>query len=755
MPSQVCYLLLLLLALPLPSGADQVGRVSLSLAVSAEAPPARVKLHAARVPGTGSPTDAREWEVEAPGSLQLDLAPEASWRLSVEAAGYWAPDLVLPPGERPAARLVLLPTGTITGQVAVQPGEAKPSSLAVRFQSAPGQPKPGVPSTQVLCPIQEGRWRCEVPAGSLDLRLQAEGYVPHYLWGVGLRPGARSDLGRFALARGASLIGWIEVEGTTAEARGHVPTLEVSPHLLARTSSPAVAERLGAKALSAKVNARGFFQLTGVPAGEYVATARLPGFAPARTTPFTVRSGQETELRDRITLHLPVAFEVHLNPPLDTFGQPWQIELSEPLSAHLLQTVGQGPVETSGTWKKEGLAPGSYKLQVTDLAGSLWKLDSIEVAPGMAPIEVDLGFVAISGRITRGKEPLETTLWFGRQEGLQRIRFDSDARGDFAGNLPFEGEWTVTLEREDQGTQTLEPVVVKRLSTSPVAKVEIHVADTRLGVQVVDRAGKPVPKAEVAILSSPEKKRREAQVSTDEKGEAVLRGVAPGLLYLYALAGNATSEATPYRLREEAEDPPARLIVREKLQLSGRVLAPEGPVGGALVQFVPPPAANPGMWPSRAFSGADGSFQLSVDPSYAGGSLAVFAPGFAARLLPAPPDWKPDQGITIPVSQEGGDLVVHLGEQGESAARGLRLAHNGANLLLVYLFLDGLSSPAEDGGFTLPRMEPGGYVLCTDGTGDCVSGTLSPNGALKLGPRESRDPAARSAARPGVNGGPR
>src|SRR3954447_22947455 len=52
--------------------------------------PVRAKLRATRLAGGVSSPDTREWQVEVPGMLSLDLPPDVSWRLSVEAAGHWA-----------------------------------------------------------------------------------------------------------------------------------------------------------------------------------------------------------------------------------------------------------------------------------------------------------------------------------------------------------------------------------------------------------------------------------------------------------------------------------------------------------------------------------------------------------------------------------------------------------------------------------------------------------------------------------------
>lgn len=707
---------------------DTAVRVELSLAPSgraAQGTPLPVRLRAVRSGET------RTQDASAPGWTSIDLPAEGSpWRLSAEASGYWSPDVLLQP--KSTAKLTLWQTGKLGGRIAAPPGAGKLEEIEVRFQSAPGQGRPEIPRSTSRCPVREERWQCELPAGLLDLRVQAEGYVPRYLWGIEVRNERPQDAGLLDLVRGGSVIGWVIVEGRS-QSDGK-PLIELHPRLMLNPGSQAGSERIRATVLTAQATDRGFFQVTGVPPGELVATARLDGFVAARSSA-TVFADRETELPEPVTLHRPLSFEVHLQPTLDPYGHPWRIEILEPVSLQSYRPVGTGQAEVSGTWRKEGLAPGSYLLFVKDFAGSHWKREQIEVSPDRTSLDLEIDLVGMEGRITRGDEPLSATLWFQNPNGGERIRVEADDRGRFEGYLTRQGEWSVDLEWPDRSVQALEPVEVTLPPGKRTARLDIQVPNTRLAVRVTREKGEPAAGAEVILLSSPERMRREAQALSDEKGEVVFRGLSPGLLHLYAHQSDSASDWVVHRLSESDEGETLQLVLREKVRLSGKILAAQGPVSGALITLFPAASEGSRAWQVRGVSEADGRFRVAVDKSARFASMAVFAPGFAARILPAPPDWSPDREIAIPVSQEGGDLLIHTGSLGDWAGKRSPLIHGGAALPLLNFIRDGRAVPRRTGWQALPAMEPGSYTLCPEWHSppeDCATGYLAAGGELTL-----------------------
>jgi hypothetical protein len=58
-----------------------------------------------------------------------------------------------------------------------------------------------------------------VPAATFDFVLSAEGFIPQYRWGLKVLAGKTTDLGTVELKRGASVAGWVEVEGDRSTPR--------------------------------------------------------------------------------------------------------------------------------------------------------------------------------------------------------------------------------------------------------------------------------------------------------------------------------------------------------------------------------------------------------------------------------------------------------------------------------------------------------------------------------------------------------
>lgn len=96
----------------------------------------------------------------------------------------------------PPSTSCLLPpaSGRVAGEVRVPPGLAAPGALGLIFRSA-SDAAPAVPEFSLTCPGTEGRFACEVPAGELDLGLQAPGFAPHAFPTARSRPRAPSTLG--------------------------------------------------------------------------------------------------------------------------------------------------------------------------------------------------------------------------------------------------------------------------------------------------------------------------------------------------------------------------------------------------------------------------------------------------------------------------------------------------------------------------------------------------------------------------------
>jgi hypothetical protein len=184
--------------------------------------------------------------------------------------------------------------------------------------------------------------------------------------------------------------------------------------------------------------------------------------------------------------------------------------------------------------------------------------------------------------------------------------------------------------------------------------------------------------------------------------------------------------------------------LREKVRIKGRILAPEGPIAGARVTVSPNFEPGTEGFLGQGLSEADGGFEVLLDSSFPGGSLGVFAPGFAIRMMPVPALGRPLSDLVVPVSQEGGNLLL----SGRASEITGHVLHAGARLPLFLFTREGRAA-SGDKELTLSLLEPGEYTFCPEeggAPGGCVSGFLGADGELRL------NASSHAAGAPGVKG---
>jgi uncharacterized GH25 family protein len=720
----------------------------------AQAVPIRITIELAGTPSPKAPISgvlkvtpqsgtepSLELPAELPGERQVDLRPGVPWNVHFEAKGFWSETSSIMVQQTPV-RLRVFPAGHVQGQVALPAGEKPPKSLAVRLQFPFGPARTEPLDVTITCPVIEGKIRCETPAGKFDLRLRAEGgFAPIYLWGIGIPAGKVADLGELKLRRGASVSGWVQ----TAE--GRPPSkdcrLKLSP---ARASEDdlKVRDQLEKASFEAHPNEKGFFQIVGVPPGQYELTAEQAGYAQARIRPVDVRPDLEAQVIDRLTLAKPVTVEVALDPPIEPYGHPWRIVLarkaqpSDPPSDSY-----SGTATREGAWRSPGISPGTYEIQVLGDRKDVWHEEMVEVQPGQPPLRIDLPVLRVKGTVTLGKEPLEATLWLSQKSG-QRLVFDSDDRGRFSGVLPREGRWYPQISSDSPKLRVqLDPIEIKVAKGKTVAEVEIHIPDTHLVGQVVDETGRPVQGARVQIAKPGDKS--VDSIDTDEKGEFSVRGLRPGSRLVEAVENDRRSDYTMVQVPDEGESPWLRLVIRRLRTFEGRIVSANGGVPGAMVQASAPLVDHGSASTSQsdqAISDADGRFQVELPADSAILNLLVFPPGYAMRLLTVAAT--AGQSIEIPVEPQGGTLILDLTAEGPSPL----LVHGGTftlpQILSAWARMQGARS-RDPQRLVVPNVEAGVYSLCRGGgvvsklreggeppAANCASGVLAPNGDLVL-----------------------
>jgi hypothetical protein len=164
--------------------------------------PRWIKIEAVRVGGTGT---VRESFLSGLSDSANDVGVQPGvWRVLVRATGLWSSHQLVTiddPGERRAVLFKMWSVGRLVARV---DGVPEGSSLEVAFESPPEHRPRGLSRNTVSCPIQEGGWSCEVPAGELDLELHVKGFIRQHRRGVNVPGGRPLDLGLLSFRQGAS-----------------------------------------------------------------------------------------------------------------------------------------------------------------------------------------------------------------------------------------------------------------------------------------------------------------------------------------------------------------------------------------------------------------------------------------------------------------------------------------------------------------------------------------------------------------------
>ncbi len=699
--------------------------------------------------GRGAPAKPIKLRTQVPGRVVLTLPAAGAWRLSMDGSGLWMPETVVTPAEpRREITLKVWPTAVLTGRVKVPGGHDVPESLRVTFQSAPDAPgNPAIPAGSVVCPITNGRWSCAVPAGVLDLKLKAGGFISHFRWGMTVEPPGTTELSDLDLRPGASLIGWVELAGRgSLKSRINVELGGLSAVVRPDEESGAVEDRRKFRQAATEPNERGFFSFEDVEPGAYEVVARCDGFAPARSGPIKVFENVETELTRRLILQPPQDIELYLAPPADPQGEPWQVEIFARDLGTPPPSLGKTVAREGGLWERTGLAPGSYLVRIGDSEGSAWHQEDVEVASFPVSRYVEIPVIPVRGELLLGEEPLQARLEFWDRTSL--IRMESDEEGRFEGYLPKEGGWRLRLLGiSPRFVKRLNRIEIRRRPGKNVAEIEIVLPDNRVTGVVVDELGMPVYPGMVhgvvlradGLLAAP----------VDSEGGFTFRGLEPGTIRLTAEAeGSRFSDEMIVEVIEDLKPAPIELVVREMMTIRGRIVS-QG-AGMPEVHIQAWPAQVPFAIVQPIGTDVEGRFEVKVPKVTTELAVNVLARGFALRMLRVPVS--PERELTIPVHSISGDLVLEFETPPETDYRlgtSVVVLHNGSRIGLAmarnWARLSGPTVDSSASKVVIPDLEPGVYTVCavkspdlprvilSHGADDqCVGGYLAPQGELAL-----------------------
>lgn len=626
------------------------------------------------------------------GSTGVQLEA-GTYRVEVAAAGWWMAPRIVTVRADDTLTLLLRPTVTVHGQAVDTIGAPLPQ-IVVRFEAR----NDSAISGDARCRVVGTSFFCEVPQGRLDLRVGANGYVPHYRWDVSADPLHEVNLGSFRLVPGASLSGRVQSEAgatqgvqlslSSVRSGGHAATLRTLPDI-------------------------GFFLAGPIPPGEYTITATQKGLiSPALTV--TVVEGAEARLRDPIVLSKPRALVISVSPPADPLGGTWRMRLvrSGNDSRSSTDVTPDSPASADGTWRADNLTPGKYELLVRPHGGRVWHVEEVTIDDVLTWRRVTMKAVQFRGTVRLGDQPIPARVIFGGEYSASPLPFDADERGEFRGFLPASdtGLWRVTVKSDQPRiTSTLTNVEVETDSATGVASVDIRLPETGITGEVVTRDGRPAPNAIVTIFSGLDGDSR-AQFVADSDGRFDVHGIAPGQYRVSAGAYLAEAPITTIEVPQDATEPVfVRLEMGALRKWEGSITTPDGrPVAGARIMAVPVDVQT--EFSLHDESNGDGRFTVLVPSAARLADIRVAADGFTFSTSRRPVTNAP---LEVVIDPRGATLVVDY-----DSVPGYEpfLWHNGAPSSVEGLMVEwrGQIESTASGRrrLRIPNLEYGGYTLC-------------------------------------------
>lgn len=680
--------------------------------------------------------------VSVPGKGHLGVRSGMTWQVELRAPGYWAqPRVVVAMGERVEATLAVLPTGRVVGRAASVDGRPV-IAVSAHFRGVAGE-------GTAPCRMSQASFDCEVPGGVWDVKVQSTGWVSQFFWGMSVKPSERLDLGRLRFQPGSSVVGWVELRDRAPQVPPtHLELSRYSPGLLPEQ----LADRQQLMAAKTDTDKRGFFQLSGIPSGQYVITARRPGYAVATVFPVRVVEGEETELQP-VVLDRPLDLVLEVQPDVDTAAKPWTVHLStkSPVTG-VTEIIGQSPASNAGVWMKKALNPGQYIVRVLDSGGNQLVWEQVELSAAQTNHAIEVPLLELSGSVRLGDSPLPCRLWFGTKNGRVRVALVADNRGEFLGYLPHAGAWPVELEATDPKlTRRIRSVRVVPDDLGTHAKVEIVLPDSSLEGDVVGPEGSGV--ADAMVTYEDTKTGELNFIRCDKEGKFEARGLVEGDAVLIAEGGNPYRTSTATHVQVGTFTGRVRLMLRDMTRVHGVVLARGGPLSGVTILGLPhtDDGKPTTLGTEPVVSGVDGTFQLEVPTATVELSVIALSAGFG--LTTAQFTGPFDRPLSIRLVEESGALRLTweagLDIADPDAVQPV-LLQNGVPLDR-HILRTWQASNGDDqslvGGLAVSHMAAGEYVGCMLGpeelmlyalgmaaldTSHCARGVLQPYGELSL-----------------------
>jgi hypothetical protein len=619
----------------------------------------------------------------------IDLDPARSWQLRATSDGCWSTTATWIASGGNDIALELFSSATLHGEFTTERAQQPEAVQASAFRITTGRNNLSEPEP-LDCVLDLPRWQCTVPAElPIDVRLEPRGFAPVHLWSVTAKPGERRNIERQALIAGASLAGW--VENPDSDPAGAIVTL-----------APLQAEHDdAARAVAAQhrvtTNARGFFQFTGVPAGDYRLASRASTFAPVVIPAITVRPLTASTWPRPLRHAHSVGLNVALKPAKAADGSDWRVSVIERIPL----TPGSSPASTSlivgnnGLWTTAGLRPDMYELVVMDSSGSVVERMNLDLTNGAPEVlTVPIRAISVAGIVKVGDEPLAAADIRFSNLDAKTVSVTSDEDGRFTASFPAAGRWTPLIYPYGRQRRTQVRAKAVEISAEGEDSLEIVLPGGRIGGTVVTQDGTAV-KAAVHVVKDGA---LVAQQTTAADGEFDFIGLAEGP---YAVSAEADAGATPRPVETRLRGNDTRemkLVVEPYRTVRGRVRTPGGqPASGAVMRI----STDGGVSWSDLVLSLQGEFEYSFPGGQDEVELVVLTNAYPAAMVRVSPGAATQAPLVINLLPDGGELQVE-------PARAYVIRQN----VTVPLFAFRL--PNNLGLAPRVHLEPGSYLVCRE-----------------------------------------
>jgi hypothetical protein len=381
---------------------------------------------------------------------------------------------------------------------------------------------------------------------------------------------------------------------------------------------------------SARTDASGSFAFESVSPGRYRFTASKTGFAEGTVPDVDVSSGAPV----RIVLKTGGTIYGHI-----TGLTPQELGLAQ-VTASGGSAFNEGTVDSSGSYRIEGVAAGTIRVQASSgmaMTGSTRRsaVQTVDLAAGGSQ-QVDIAFrddVAIRGRVTRNNVPLPNAIvsFFPRGNST---RASASASSDHAGEYTVtgldEGEYSVIVNDSQRLSPYNTTYQVRGSST-----FDIDFKTNSLRGRVLDvSTNEPLANVSVQLrnVSQTEGPRMTRGGMSDAMGSFIIDSVAPGSYTLTATKEGYGNEVKELYVGESAQPDLELLLARNAGVTLNVVDARDGrPVSGRVTAY---DMQGRVVEESRMmFGGGGDSGALTLSLSPGSFTATVMANGYATRNI--------------------------------------------------------------------------------------------------------------------------